>query len=168
MNSVPKIDHNSACGQPLFSWNFSHRIQHRKDYPSMLKTQNWWKIPNCPFLYSTSHITSTSFLSDKGSFILCQHTTAIQGGQVCNTYRFRASQITNGVFLVPICYIDAHQSWDPALLTKAISFLQQVLVTLLTLDTWCSMAAWHRHGRFQIFLYKDRISGEDAIHNDAP
>ena len=40
----------------IYSWNFFHCILHRKDYPPMLKTQYWWKIPNGPFSHSRSHM----------------------------------------------------------------------------------------------------------------
>ena len=46
--------HNSACGR-YFILNY---ILHRKGYPSIPKTQHWWKIPNGPFSWSRSHMVT--------------------------------------------------------------------------------------------------------------
>ena len=40
MNPVSKIDNNSACGHPFLLKLLQFFILHRKDYPSMLKTQH--------------------------------------------------------------------------------------------------------------------------------
>ena len=56
----------------IYSWNFRHCILHRKDYPPMLKTQYWWKIPKLmvPF-HRAGHIFSQTNKDKTCSLISC-------------------------------------------------------------------------------------------------